>query len=125
MIETPIRFKIHCSKEIEFPDDFNDLVPESYTGKCLNYGQGEGQVQIGDTVWGFYYGSDNGVIQFEEGSISWEDFIIITNAIKKHIEKIMSCSIDLFLEGAFNNGADIVPSKEFESIKPWWKFWKR
>ncbi len=122
---SPLVFHIVCSKEIEFPDDFNDLVPESFSGKCLNYGQGEGQVQIGETVWGFYYGSNNGVIQFEEGSISWEDFIKITNAIKEHIEKLMNCSIELILEGAFNNEAEIIQPKQIESIKPWWKFWKR
>ncbi len=121
----PLKFKIVCSEEIVFPDNFNDLIPKNFTGEVLNYGQGEGQVQIGNTVWGFYYGLENGIIQFEEGTVNWETFIKITNAIKVNLEMIMNSPIMLVLEGAFNNEWEEIEGqrKSLKNTKSWWKFW--
>ncbi len=51
--------------------DLEKIIPENRKGKALNYGQGEGQVQIDETVWGIYFGrKEQYFIQYEEGSIS-------------------------------------------------------
>lgn len=99
-------FIIKSEKSVDFPDDFSDLIPESYTGKVLNYGQGEGQVQIGETVWGFYYGKSDPIIQFEEGVLEWESFVKMTAVLKEHLAGVMNCSINLILKGEFSRTED-------------------
>lgn len=37
--------------------DLQKIISRKRKGKALNYGQGEGQVEIDDTVWGIYFRS--------------------------------------------------------------------
>ena len=52
------------------------LVPDQMDGEALNWGQGEGQLRVEDTVWGFYindakdysYTLEEGVVSLEQAS---------------------------------------------------------
>lgn len=98
-----MKFIIKADKELEFPDNFAELIPASYTGEVINYGQGEGQIKLGETVWGFYYGDDYCVVQYEEGTLEWPAIVSIVNAIKENLENLFECPIELVPEGPFNN----------------------
>lgn len=54
--------------------DLEELVPEGMTGKALGYGQGEGQLRIGNSVWGFYVtNAGDRSLTLEEGVLSFEE----------------------------------------------------
>lgn len=40
-------------------DDLANIIPKSCDGKVVNYGQGEGQIEIEDSIWGIYYNGEN------------------------------------------------------------------
>ena len=66
--------------------DLLQLIPDGIDGKVLNYGQGEGQVLIGESVWGIYYSSNTEcVLQYEEGII---DFLTVLALATRIIEKL-------------------------------------
>lgn len=41
---------------ISSEDDLGKIIPRGFKGRVLNYGQGEGQIEIADLVWGVYVG---------------------------------------------------------------------
>lgn len=63
-----VRLKSADRLDITCLEDLQTLVPAQFGGVALNYGQGEGQVRIADTVWGFYVcENDEYSFVFEEG----------------------------------------------------------
>ncbi|MCH1919012.1 hypothetical protein L9G15_06140 [Shewanella sp. A3A] len=89
-------------------EELTRLVPNCYSGVGLNYGQGEGQVKILDTVWGFYLNSEyNYYLQFEEGSLDLSKFIDMVNAIQSHLQKLFGNDLVLKVDGMFNGQGDI------------------
>lgn len=115
-------FTLKTEKPIEFPDDFADLIPPNFSGEVLNYGQGEGQIRIEDTVWGFYYGKEECCVQFEEGTVELEKFNEITIAVKANLEERLGCSIAFILRGIFNSEIENSSPENQPEKKAWWRF---
>jgi len=85
-------------------NDLEKFVPESLSGKALNYGQGEGQFKIEDTVWGIYVSKENVyTLQHEEGSIDIKKFIEITNLLILQIESEFGKNIRFKVQGKLNH----------------------
>jgi inosine-uridine nucleoside N-ribohydrolase len=77
-------------------------------GKVVNYGQGEGQVEIEGIVFGFYFGEDNKYyFTFEEGVIEWGRAKVLVDAILNKIQKEFGNDIKLLANGPLTNEADI------------------
>jgi len=79
---------ISNAESIEFKSkiDLLQLIPDSIDGKILNYEQGEGQVLIGESVWGIYSSKkDECILQYEEGLIDFLTLLALTSRI---IEKL-------------------------------------
>ncbi|MDQ8205741.1 hypothetical protein [Pelagicoccus sp. SDUM812003] len=75
-------------KEFLKLEDLEAIIPTGRKGKALNYGQGEGQVQIDDSVWGVYVGrSKEYFIQYEEGSLSKVAFKDLLNDLIDHLSE--------------------------------------
>ena len=76
--------------------DLEQIIPKNRKGKALNYGQGEGQVQIDETVWGIYYGRKKRYyIQYEEGSISPAGFKELWKDIIDHLTRNFTADITI------------------------------
>jgi len=68
-------------------NDLKKIVPEKRKGKALNYGRGEGQIEIDETVWGVYFGENgNYYMQFEEGHLPPSEFINLLHDLITHIQ---------------------------------------
>jgi len=93
-------------KEISFSsrEELAKAIPPEMLGKVLNYGQGEGQVEIESTVWGFYVNS-SGIyyMAFEEGVIEWAQLDKVANAIVSILNQRFGVTIKLLVEGPFTN----------------------
>lgn len=89
--------------------DLAKAIPKNTIGKVLNYGQGEGQVEISNTVWGFYKNSDNNnyYIQLEEGAIEWDALLVLVINIIDELNSNFSCAINVIAEGPYKNGPNI------------------
>ena len=93
-IEDKNQFKISSLADLE------RVIPVSRAGKALNYGQGEGQIQIENTIWGFYITDHkNYRIQFEEGYLSWEQFQLYCEEIFNKIRSEFGDGIEFITEG--------------------------
>lgn len=93
---------IEGSKDVEISSlhDLAKIIPASLRGKALNFGQGEGQVEIEGTIWGMYCGGrENYLLQYEEGLISWEEFEPILKAIQDKIKIEFGSQIRFIVEG--------------------------
>ena len=98
------------SSNIEFQnkEDLNKVIPDKLNGKALNYGQGEGQVEIENTVWGFYVNEDDDYyMAYEEGVVSFKELINIIDAIVIKINKEFKIKTSIMAEGSFTNRADV------------------
>ena len=75
------------------------FVPGSYSWKQVNYGQGEGQVEIDSREWGFYY-SERGIsIILHDGEIELEEAKRFVNAVAEKIYSENTASVEIFLIG--------------------------
>jgi len=84
--------------------DLERIIPLERSGKALNYGQGEGQIQIENTIWGFYITDHkNYRIQFEEGKLSWEQFNLYYEEIFNKIRLEFGNDIEFVSEGILQN----------------------
>ena len=84
------------------------FIPDHLNGKVLNYGQGEGQVEIEGTVWGLYVNTDNNYyFTFEEGFISWERFTSLVDEILAKLNQEFGVNFSLAVEGPISNEPDV------------------
>lgn len=84
--------------------DLERLIPSTFTSKAINYGQGEGQLNIEGDIWGFYVNENgNYNIQYEEGSISLGDFMRIILDLESHLKKMYGTSISFQVQGMLNH----------------------
>lgn len=75
-------------------EDLQALVPKNYAGVALNYGQGEGQKKILDTVWGIYVDSSyNYFMQLEEGSLTIAEFVTLLHDLESNSKAIVGPSV--------------------------------
>ncbi|MEL7025038.1 MAG: hypothetical protein AAGL69_14985 [Pseudomonadota bacterium] len=81
-----IKLGSNCTLDIPSPKDLLQLVPEGISGEVLNYGQSEGQVRIGETVWGAYLDHNNEYyLQFEESELMWAELAALVDKILEHL----------------------------------------
>jgi len=93
---------ISNANDVEFETlvDLNRLIPEGIDGKILNYGQGEGQVLIGESVWGIYAKSENeSVLQYENGLIDFFTLLALTSKIMDKLRREFSSDLEFKIEG--------------------------
>lgn len=84
--------------------DLELLIPDGIVGKALNYGQGEGQVKIGETVWGIYVlTSTSYSFQFEEGEIPQETLAEFIKSIFSTLKKVFGEEVEIFVIGLLND----------------------
>lgn len=82
-------------------NDLSKIIPKSLHGKPINYGQGEGQVEIEATVWGIYVqGLQEYCLVYEEGLVEWPTFQNICNSILEKIRIEFGADIEFYVEGA-------------------------
>ena len=100
-----IRLSPSDAMRIDGMKGLNDLVPEGFEGKAVNYGQGEGQIRIENTEWGFYCGPDGAgySIVFEEGSVDFERAVAMAAGILKQIRKRFGSDISAQIEGTLSS----------------------
>lgn len=66
--------------------ELEELIPKNRKGKAINQGQGEGQFQIDETVWGVYVGREKVYfLQYEEGSLGVPEFHELLQDIVDHL----------------------------------------
>ncbi|WP_188151487.1 hypothetical protein [Teredinibacter waterburyi] len=97
---------LNNSEGIEFSckEDLAKAIPVGIHGKPLNYGQGEGQVEIDDTVWGFYVNSEGSYyMAFEEGVVEWTKIVNLVHAITGALTQQFGKKITVSAEGPFTN----------------------
>lgn len=77
------------------------LIPPGWNGRAINYGQGEGQIEIENTTWGLYYHSqpNSYLLQFEQGHIEFLTLHRLSTAIIANISKKLGHEISAFVEG--------------------------
>ena len=88
--------------DIQSLNDIGKLVPRSLNGKALNYGQGEGQFQIEDTVWGIYCTGPVDspyFLQYEEGLVTWPRLEELIIALTAQIREEFGSVIEFVVEG--------------------------
>lgn len=86
-------------------------LPDTVKWSQLNYGQGEGQVDIDGCEWGFYfYGDDQLAIILHEGEIDAIRAIELVRSIASHVLK--SDSFKLTLRGSFYDSPEHDNRKE-------------
>ena len=105
-----MKIKFLESEKIDFTnlEDLNRVIPEELPGKAINYGQGEGQVEIQNTVWGFYVGDDNNYyMQYEEGSENWSTIQFLVHSITQKINTEFGADVKLVLEGPHTNDHNV------------------
>lgn len=101
-----MKLLLNNSEDIEFlcKDDLVKAIPFGMQGKPLNYGQGEGQIEIEGTVWGFYVGSGNNYYMiFEEGVMEWENIVKLVHAITGALTQQFGKTISVVVEGLLTN----------------------
>ena len=84
--------------------DLNDLIPDGFEGEAVNYSQGEGQIRIENTEWGFYCGpSGSGYsVVFEEGSLDFDQAMWMAAGILAKIRKKWGAGISAQIEGTLS-----------------------
>lgn len=93
---------------IEGLEDLAALVPEGMSGEALNYGQGEGQLRVNESVWGFY--SDDTLRYYfilEEGVLSIQEASEIALGILSRINERWGSKITAEVEGIHNDDPDM------------------
>lgn len=98
------------SEDIDFTskEDLALFLPDHLEGRVLNYGQGEGQIEIEGTVWGLYVNSDNNYyFTFEEGFINWERFTYLVESILVTVNQEFDGRFSLAVEGPLSNEPDV------------------
>lgn len=105
-VRDSMKLLLKNSEDINFSckADLAKAIPFGLSGKPLNYGQGEGQVEIEGTVWGFYIMPKNGYyMAFEEGVVDWEKIEKLVHAIADALTREFGKIITVVAEGPFTN----------------------
>ena len=109
-LEYPMRLQLICSGDIEFSclEDLSKVIPDNCSGKPLNYGQCEGQVEINEAVWGFYVDASGMYhMAFEEGRLDWQALNTLVESIVSSIEQSFGVVIELIVVGPFTDRTDV------------------
>jgi hypothetical protein len=86
--------------EISSLSDLRKIIPHTTSGRALNYGQGEGQIEINGTIWGMYCGDrEHYLLQYEEGLEDWSDFKMLLQQIMEQIQSEFGPGLKFIIEG--------------------------
>jgi hypothetical protein len=99
-----MKLLLNNSEDICFSckNDLAKAIPFGSQGKPLNYGQGEGQVEIDGTVWGLYVNSEGGYyMAFEEGIVEWAKIEQLVHEISNALTQKFGKKITVTAEGLF------------------------
>lgn len=105
-----MKLLLNSSTEINFTckEDLEKAVPIGTQGKALNFGQGEGQIEIEDAVWGFYVNVNGGYyMAFEEGNLEWEKLNNTVQAIVAALSENFGGAITVLAEGPFTGNSNV------------------
>ena len=105
-----MKLLLNNSGNIDFSckEDLAKAIPIGFQGKPINYGQGEGQVEIDGTVWGFYLNSDGSYYMvFEEGVVGWVKIDALVHGIINALTKKFGEKISVTAEGPFTNDPNV------------------
>jgi len=105
-----MKLLLNNSEDINFSckDDLAKAIPVGRQGKPLNYGQGEGQVEIDSTIWGFYVNSEGSYYMvFEEGIVEWTKIEKLVHEIASALTQQFGKTISVIAEGPFKNDPNI------------------
>jgi len=97
---------IENGKDIKFTclNDLNKIIPNELNGEVVNYGQGEGQVEIEGTIWGIYCAADDKyTLQYEEGHIEWNQFMGLTNNIIDQLKMAFGSHLNFTVQGVLEH----------------------
>ena len=90
--------------DISNKEDFLKFIPNEIHGEILNYGQGEGQIKLYNTIWGIYSDEDNCYcLVYEEGQAEWVTIKKIMDSIEHKLKSEISQEIELIIVGALRN----------------------
>ena len=98
----PMKIIVSNAIEIEFRTkvDLLRLIPEGVDGNVLNYSEGEGQVLIGDSVWGIYSADKEIVVlKYEQGLIEFLTLLALTSRIIDKLKREFSQDLVFKVEG--------------------------
>lgn len=103
-----IQFTIgNCTAEVSSVKDLQALVPTGFEGEALNYGQGEGQMRIANTVWGIYIDDSNGYkFVMEEGIANLSEAIFISSSLLRRIREIWGIQVTDEVKGHLYSSLD-------------------
>lgn len=88
--------------------DLAAMVPERMTGEALNYGQGEGQLRIGRSVWGFYVtNAGDRSFTLEEGVLSFEEASAIAIGIIDRVRSVWGSHIQSEVRGCHHDDPEM------------------
>ena len=105
-----MRLLLKTTNPISFDckSDLAKAIPTGMPGQPLNYGQGEGQVEIDGTVWGFYIDEEQKYhMAFEEGVVEWVKIQDLVSEIVEALSQNFSTSISVQAVGPFTGLADV------------------
>ena len=89
-------------------DDLSKVIPFGLSGNTLNYGQGEGQVDIDGTVWGFYINSQGSYYMvLEEGVMEWSQMENLVSKIVGTINQRFGITAKVLVEGSLNGQSNV------------------
>lgn len=87
--------------------DLQALVPTGFEGEALNYGQGEGQMRIANTVWGIYIDdSDRYKFVMEEGIVNLSEAIFIASSLLHRIRELWGNQVTDEVKGHLHGSLD-------------------
>ncbi len=90
--------------EILSSNDLGKIIPPALNGKVLNYGQGEAQVVIDDTILGMYYAEkEHYCLQYEEGSADWGSFKELLETTLGQIQSEFGPGLKFTIKGSLDN----------------------
>lgn len=101
-----LKYTDHIS--IRSLEDLDAIVPEGMTGDALHYGQGEGQLRIGGSVWGFYLTDSGGYsCVLEEGLLSFKEASAIALGIIGRVRSLWGSRIESEVRGCHHGGPEM------------------
>lgn len=78
-------------------EELRCLIPDGIVWQQLNYGQGEGQVSINGSEWGFYFpAEDSMLIVFHKGHMEFSTAISFIKSVHKKLSD--TYNVDLRIE---------------------------
>jgi hypothetical protein len=81
--------------------DLAGFLPPGHSGKALNYGQGEGQFVVSDTIWGFYCVPEQTLV-LEEGCGDFEQVVDLARALLKQARAVWGAGLRAELLGSLD-----------------------